>query len=337
MSTQPWMSLALKLSLIGCTMDLTKVKPRCPFLMPKNELTQTDFINFCTLKLGVTPNRILKDILQWLEEDHGSGDPTLFAAMDKNQTVQFFIVAKQDFTLSGLQIMQEAFYQASGGTTKLFSDFNDGDFVKKGSVVLGGLGTASSILLAERVALNLCSKISGISTKTKSILEDIRKYSAHISLLETRKTTPGLRIYEKYATRVAGARNHRHGLDTGAMLKENHLRSVGSIEESLDNLIKNIPILTKIEIEVTNLTEFAAALKKGADVIMLDNFSYKDVAQAVQQRNKINSNIKLELSGNLDEKNIEEISNLGVDYLSMGALIHKAIWVDMSLQLYLPH
>jgi nicotinate-nucleotide pyrophosphorylase (carboxylating) len=318
-------------------MDHTKVKPRCPFLMPKNELTQTDFIHFCTSKLGVTPNRILKDILQWLEEDHGSGDPTLFGAMDKNQTAEFYIVAKQDFNLSGLHMMQETFYQASGGTIKLFSDSNDGDFIKKGSVVLGGIGSASSILLAERVALNLCSKTSGITSKTKTILQEIRKYSSNISLLETRKTTPGLRIYEKYATRIAGARNHRHGLDTGAMLKENHLRAIGSIEESLDNLSKNIPILTKIEIEVTNLTEFKAALKKGADVIMLDNFSEKDVLLAVQERNKINQNIKIELSGNLDEKNIEEISKLGVDFLSMGALIHKAIWVDMSLQLYLPH
>lgn len=336
MSTQPWMSMAIKLSLIGCTMDLTKVKPHCPFLMPKNELTQIDFIEFCTSKLGVVPNRILTDILRWLDEDHGSGDPSLFAGMDKNQTAQFFVVAKQDFTLSGLHIMQAVFYQSSGGTIKLFSHFQDGDTIHKGDIIIAGEGATSSILLAERVALNLSSKISGISTKTKSILSEIRKYSKTISLLETRKTTPGLRLYEKYATRVGGARNHRHGLDTGAMLKENHLRSIGSIEEALDNLTKNAPILTKIEIEVTNLLEFRAALNKGADVIMLDNFSHDDVKTAVQEKNKINSNLKLELSGNLDEKNIQEIASLGVDYLSMGALVHKAIWVDMSLQLYLP-
>ncbi len=336
MSTQPWMSMAIKLSLIGCTMDLTKVKPHCPFLMPKNELTQLDFIEFCTLKLGVAPNRILTDILRWLDEDHGSGDLSIFAGMNTNQTVQFFVVAKQDFTLSGLHIMQETFYQSSGGATKLFSDFQDGDSIQKGDIVIAGNGSASSILLAERVALNLSSKISGITSKTKSILREIRKHSKTVSLLETRKTTPGLRIYEKYATRIGGARNHRHGLDTGAMLKENHLRSIGNIEEALDNLIKNLPILTKIEIEVTNLTEFRAALNKGSDVIMLDNFSYDDVKIALQERNKVNSNLKLELSGNLDEKNIQEIANLGVDYLSMGALVHKANWVDMSLQIYMP-
>ncbi|APJ05200.1 nicotinate-nucleotide diphosphorylase (carboxylating) [Silvanigrella aquatica] len=304
--------------------------------MPKNALCQSDFTGFCTAKLGVAPHRIINDIVQWLDEDHGAGDPSLFAGFNKNLTAQFFVIAKQDFTLSGLPIMQETFNQTSSGQIKLYSDFEEGDSIPKGSVVIAGEGYASSILLAERVALNLSSKLSGITTKTKSILSEIRKYSSTVSLLETRKTTPGLRIYEKYATRVAGARNHRHGLDTGAMLKENHLRSIGSIEEALDNLNKNIPILTKIEIEVSNLNEFRAALNRGADVIMLDNFSYDDVKIAVQEKNKINKNIKLELSGNLDEKNIEEIASLGVDYLSMGALIHKAIWVDMSLQLYLP-
>jgi nicotinate-nucleotide pyrophosphorylase (carboxylating) len=317
-------------------MDLTKVKPFCPFLMPKKELTQIDFVDFCTSKLGVAPYRITADIHRWMEEDHGSGDPCLFAAINKNVTAQFFVIAKQSFTLSGLNIMQETFYQSSGGSTKLFSDFQDGDSIQKGDIVIGGFGSSSSILLAERVALNLSSKISGISTKTKSILNEIRKYSNSVSLLETRKTTPGLRIYEKYATRVGGARNHRHGLDTGAMLKENHLRTIGSIEVALDQLNINAPILTKIEIEVTNLSEFHAALHKGADVIMLDNFSYNDVKTAVQEKIHLNSHAKLELSGNLDEKNIQEIANLGVDYLSMGALIHKAIWVDMSLQLYLP-
>jgi nicotinate-nucleotide pyrophosphorylase (carboxylating) len=317
-------------------MDLTKVKPHCPFFMPKKELTQIDFIEFCTSKLGVTPNRILTDILHWLDEDHGSGDPSLYATVNKNKSAQFYVVAKQSFTLSGLHIMQETFYQSSGGTTKLFSDFQDGDLIQKGDIVIAGEGYSSSILLAERVALNLSSKISGITSKTKFVLEEIQKHTKTVSLLETRKTTPGLRIYEKYATRVGGARNHRHSLDTGAMLKENHLRCMGSIEEALDSLTKNLPILTKIEIEVTNLTEFRAALYKSPDVIMLDNFSYDDVRTAVHERNKINNKLKLELSGNLDEKNIQEIANLGVDYLSMGALIHKAIWVDMSLQLYLP-
>nr|BFD30833.1 carboxylating nicotinate-nucleotide diphosphorylase [Pigmentibacter ruber] len=313
----------------------TKVKPHCPFIMPETEVTQTNFNNFCILNLGVAPHRVTKDILLWLDEDHGAGDPTLFAAQAKNQTANFYVVAKQDFILTGLPIMCETFHLASGSEIKLFSNFKDGDQIKKGDIILGGKGNAGAILLGERVALNLCAKLSGISSKTKSILTEIKKFSPSIYLLETRKTTPGLRIYEKYATRNGGARNHRHGLDSGSMLKENHLRYFGSIEYALESLSNKTPVLNKIEIEVTNLAEFRAALTKGADVIMLDNFGIEDVHQAVNERNKVNKNIKLELSGNLDEKNIEQIASSGVDFLSMGALIHKAIWVDISLQLYM--
>ncbi|WP_161597739.1 carboxylating nicotinate-nucleotide diphosphorylase [Fluviispira multicolorata] len=317
-------------------MELTKVKPHCPYLMPKNELLQIDFIEFCNSKLGVSPTRVTSDITRWLDEDHGSGDPTLFAGFPKNPLVHFFVVAKHEFILSGLHIMQEVFRQTSGGTTKLYSDYKDGMLLKKGDIVLAGIGSASSILLSERVALNFTAKMSGISNKTYSIASEINKLNKNITLLETRKTTPGLRMYEKYATRLGGARNHRHGLDTGAMLKENHLRSIGSIEEALDNLNKFLPILTKIEIEVSNLNEFKAALHKRPDVIMLDNFSLDDVRLAIIEKNNFDKNIKIELSGNLDEKNLFEITSLKVDYMSMGALIHKAIWVDMSLQLYLP-
>jgi nicotinate-nucleotide pyrophosphorylase (carboxylating) len=153
-------------------------------------------------------------------------------------------------------------------------------------------------------------------------------------VLETRKTTPGHRMYEKYATRVGGAQNHRHGLDAGAMLKENHLRSIGNICDALRLLKRTVPVLSRIEVEVTSLAEFRVALKEGADVIMLDNFSWDDVAVAVAERNVASSLAKLEVSGNLDGKSAERLVASGVDYASMGALVHKAVWVDMSLQLY---
>ncbi|WP_186648531.1 carboxylating nicotinate-nucleotide diphosphorylase [Fluviispira vulneris] len=317
-------------------MELTKVKPHCPYLMPKNELLQIDFIDFCNSKLGVSPKRVSADITLWLDEDHGSGDSTLFAGFPKNPIVNFFVVAKHDFILSGLHIMQEVFRQTSGGYTKIFSDFKDGMSLKKGDIVIAGIGSASSILLAERVALNFAAKMSGITNKTQQISAEIKKINKDITLLETRKTTPGLRMYEKYATRVGGARNHRHALDSGAMLKENHIRSIGSIEDALNNLNKNLPILTKIEIEVSDLLEFRTALHKRPDVIMLDNFPLNDARTAIYEKNIFDKNIKIELSGNLDEKNLLEISSIEVDYLSMGALIHKAIWVDMSLQIYRP-
>ena len=311
-----------------------EINPSCPYTMPTNKIETHEFTEFCNFKLGVSPSKILADIERWLEEDHGSGDPTLFSALAKNKPVQFFIVAKQDFTLACKPVMEQVFRHVSANEVEIFSDFKDGDNVKKGAVVIGGRGRAASVLLAERVSLNLGSKMSGVATKTKNILTEIRKYNQNIYLLETRKTTPGLRLYEKYSVRVAGARNHRHALDGGAMLKENHLRSIGFMEDALLNLQNNLPILTKIEIEVTNLNEFRTALNLGADVIMLDNFSLEDVKIAVAEKNRTHPKVKLELSGNLDEKNISEIANSGVDYMSMGALIHKAIWVDMSLQIY---
>ncbi len=176
--------------------------------------------------------------------------------------------------------------------------------------------------------------MSGISTKTNKILSEIRKHTQTLQLLETRKCTPGLRMYEKYAVRVAGARNHRHALDSGAMLKENHLRSIGTLEQGLIKLKQALPILSTAEIEVTNLEEFKRALDYDANVIMLDNFSVQDAQKASAERDIKNKHVKLELSGNLDEKRIEDLVQTGVDYVSMGALIHKAVWVDMSLQLY---
>lgn len=311
-----------------------KINPPCPYQMPSKKLENSLFSEFCTFQLGLSPSKILGDIERWVEEDHGCGDSTLFSGFSQDTTMQFYIVAKQDFTLCGLSIMQQVFRMVSNNSIELYSNFKEGDHVQKGNIVLAGIGKCSSLLLSERVALNFGSRMSGIATKTKSILNEIKKYNENVFLLETRKTTPGLRLYEKYAVRIAGARNHRHGLDTGCMLKENHLRSIGSIEAAIQNLKKRLPILTKIEIEVTNLREFSIALEQGADVIMLDNFSLEDVKIAVQERNAINPYAKLELSGNLDEKNMKEIALSGVDYLSMGALIHKSVWVDMSMQLY---
>ena len=312
-----------------------EINPPCPYIMPTNKIEARNFIEFCHIKLGVSPSKVLSDIERWVEEDHGAGDPTLFSAFKQNNTMRFFIVAKQNFTLACKPIMEQVFRHVSANETEIYSQFNDGDDIQKGDIVFAGIGRAAGILLAERVALNLGAKMSGIATKTKQIFTEIQKINPNIYLLETRKTTSGLRMYEKYAVRIAGARNHRHGLDGGAMLKENHLRSIGSIEEAIDNLQKNLPILTKLEVEVTNLNEFETALKRKADVIMLDNFSLENVKSAILLRDKINPNVKLELSGNLDEKDLTKIVNSGVDYISMGALIHKAIWVDMSLQMYI--
>ena len=312
------------------------VKPLCPYVMPKKELTSGDFHQFCQVRLGVSPSRVQRDLNAWLDEDHGGGDVTLFAALEDSSFGKMFIVAKQDFVLCGLQLMAQVFRTVGGSHVKLYSDTQDGKHVARGDILLAAEGPAAALLLGERVALNLSSRLSGVSSKTHEIFAALAAAgrSRTPALLETRKTTPGLRIYEKYATRVGGARNHRHGLDGGAMLKENHLRAIGNLRTALQKLKLNVPVLTKIEVEVSNLEEFRVALEEGADVIMLDNFSLPDVHTAVAERSAKNSPALLEISGNLDTKNVLEIANCGADFASVGALIHKAVWVDMSLQYY---
>lgn len=321
---------------IGGIMAEGDVKVECRYQIPQRELTQAHFVAFCHTGLGVPPTRILKDLNAWLEEDTGHGDETLTSGVWGERVATAVIVAKESFVLSGLHLASEVFRQTSAGMVSIFSNFKDGDRVHKGDVVLAIKGSASSLLMAERTSLNLMSRMSGISTKTKQIVDLVAQVEGSLNpvILETRKTTPGHRIYEKYSTRVGGAQNHRHGLDAGAMLKENHLRSVGNIRSALQLLKKTVPILSRIEVEVSSLSEFKVALAEGADVIMLDNFSWVDVRAAVAERNERKSATKIEVSGNLDADKVGELARSGVDYASMGALVHKAVWVDMSLQLF---
>jgi nicotinate-nucleotide pyrophosphorylase (carboxylating) len=320
-----------------------------PYALPRRELAPGGFASWCTSSLGMTPQWVRGRLQAWLEEDHGGGCVSLWpgASGASERVATAVIVAKQEFVLSGLPLMLETFRLTSDGDVRLFSDLDDGVRVAKGDVVLAARASAGALLLAERVALNVASRLSGVSTLTARYVEELQKAASHVgcdapTLLETRKTTPGLRVFEKYATRLGGARNHRHGLDGGAMLKENHLRTVGDIRVALRALKARAPILTKIEIEVSSLEEFEVALEEGADVIMLDNFKPAEVAQAVALRNAHRTeerlahrtDVRLEMSGNLDTRAPADIVSSGVDYVSMGALVHKAPWVDMSLQLY---
>jgi len=307
---------------------------------PENELTRTSVERQILSSLGMTPARLQRDVDAWLEEDFGGGDPSVWTQSALGTRMRVEIVAKQEFILCGLPFMALIFQKTHGHIpVQLHSTFNDGETVRRGDIILSGEGDAAALLLGERVALNLAARLSGIANKTHAMKLLVERASARQNLgapqlLETRKTTPGLRLYEKYATRVGGARNHRHALDTGLMLKENHLRSFGGVSGALGKARANAPILTRVEIEVSNLREFAEALEGGADVIMLDNFSVQDIQSAVELRKDRRRSVALEVSGNLTEENIAAVAQLGVDYLSSGALIHQATWVDMSLQLY---
>ena len=303
-------------------------------------LTPTGTQQHIIAHLGIAPQRLVRDIDSWLEEDFGGGDCSVWTQSCINRRMKFQIVAKQDFILCGLNFAAAVIHRThSAVPVTVSSAFEDGQRVARGDVILYGEGDANALLLAERVALNLMARLSGISTKTAHMQELIVHASGETTntipiLLETRKTTPGLRMYEKYATRVGGARNHRHSLDTGLMLKENHLGAYGGIVTALEKVKAQSAVLTRTEVEVTNLSEFRLALHGGADVIMLDNFAASDVREAVKERNASGKRISLELSGNLTEANIAMAAQLGVYYLSSGALIHQATWVDLSMQLY---
>ena len=319
-------------------------------------IDDSSFQLFCTNHLGVSPAVVTKQIAQWIEEDAPSGDVTLWGArhvLDGQKNFTAHIIAKENIVLCGIYFVFKTFFEINKSIV-FETSYNEGDKVKKGECICQITGPASALLLAERPALNLCARLTGIATYTAHIAQSLRAPGdAHQSaknpkgaenetrvslpvpeLLETRKTTPGLRLFEKYATRTGGARNHRHGLDSGAMLKENHLRVLGGIRSACQTLTSQLPILTKLEIEVSSLEELKEALACKPDVIMLDNFKSLDaISQAVLLRNEICPEVKIELSGNLDENKIAFVRQAGVDYVSMGGLIHHASWSDLSMQI----
>jgi nicotinate-nucleotide pyrophosphorylase (carboxylating) len=316
------------------------------FVLPSKILSAEQVSRHCLMKLGVVCHKVESDISRWVDEDQGSGDVSLWnlvpPGVQDDHAAHCFVVAKEDFYLSGVWLMAAVFHWVLDGNAEVRTDFSDGDGVKAGDVIMSVKGAGAGLLAAERVALNLASRLSGITTYTRKVfrtLESLKGESPEVKtavLLETRKTTPGLRMYEKYATRVGGARNHRHGLDSGVMFKENHLRLGGEMKSMIGRATRQTPVLTKVEVEVTNLEEFLLAAESGADLIMLDNFDSLDVKKAVALRDQRFKGLLLEVSGNLDQKNLAELAISGVDFASMGALIHKASWVDMSLQMGSP-
>ena len=322
-----------------------------------------NFENFCLSVLGMVPQSVRKTLGTWLNEDCGHGDATVRALGNwANGLCKAKIVAKEQLVLCGNDLAAEVFRLAAGSASQInvTVQLADGTTVEKGTVVLEAEGLAAALLMGERTALNLMSRLSGIATHTHGICQKMEICRKQLEaqeqnngqagqrlvaptkplrvpqLLETRKTTPGLKIYEKYATRVGGARNHRFALDSGAMLKENHFRACAQFGVDfaavISRLKHNLPLLAGLEVEVTNLDELEIALGNKCEVVMLDNFSMDDVARAVEKRDRLSPTTLLELSGNLDRIDPFQLVASGVDLMSMGALIHQAKWVDLSLQ-----
>jgi nicotinate-nucleotide pyrophosphorylase (carboxylating) len=277
------------------------------------------------------PFLILDQLLQgWLLEDIGRGDRTtqsLFPTGSPPGTATWII--KEPGIVAGLAIAARVFHLLDPQVT-FTSIAEEGQQYESGQVIAQINGSLDALLTGERVALNLAMRLSGIATATSQYVEQIADLPTQ--LVDTRKTTPGLRILEKYATQVGGAMNHRMGLDDGVMIKDNHIAAAGGIGMAIAQIRSRIPYPLTIEVETENLEQVGEALQHGADIIMLDNMSLEMMTVAVQQIREKNDRIKIEASGNITLKRIRAVAETGVDYISSSAPITRSNWLDLSMR-----
>ncbi len=262
-----------------------------------------------------------------LDEDVGSGDITTDNIFYNNETGCGKIIAKEKGIVAGLSVARLVFEILDPDI--LWEELvSDGDEVKAGDYIARVTGKLQAILTGERVALNFMQRLSAIATYTHTLVKKTAQYN--VKILDTRKTTPGLRILEKYAVRVGGGTNHRFGLYDAAIVKDNHIRKAGSIASAVLLLKKNLPVTAKIEVEAENMEQVSEALAANADIIMLDNMSPQEMQQAVRL---IDKKALVEASGGVSMERIEVVAASGVDFISVGALTHSIQSMDISLEL----
>jgi len=270
---------------------------------------------------------MIRDILERaFREDMPLGDITTDYTVPENSVSKAVITAKQDGVIAGLEVCMEAFKMLDPDV-KLQPLAKDGDFVNKGDRILMIEGKSRAMLKAERTALNLLQRLSGIASETRKYVDRISGYKAKV--VDTRKTTPGLRLLEKYAVRVGGGTNHRFSLSDGVLIKDNHIKAAGGIRQAVEDVRKRIPHTVKIEVETETLEQVKEALDSGADIIMLDNMTPELMKQAVEL---IAGKALTEASGNVKLDNIEEVAATGVDIISVGAITHSVKAMDISMK-----
>ena len=278
-------------------------------------------MNKITMTLNV--DHLIKEALQ---EDISSEDVTTNAVMKEAVTGEVQLICKQDGVVAGLDVFRRVF-EILDENVKIDFYWKDGDEVKKGELMGVVTGDIRALLSGERVALNYLQRMSGIATYTHSVAKLLE--GTKTKLLDTRKTTPNMRIFEKYAVRVGGGYNHRYNLSDGVLLKDNHIGAAGSVTKAVEMAKEYAPFVRKIEVEVENLDMVREAADAGADIIMLDNMSPEDMKEAIRI---IDGRAETECSGNVTKENIDRLTSLGVDYISSGALTHSAPVLDISLK-----
>ena len=265
-------------------------------------------------------------ILQALREDITSEDITTNSVMPRYQAGEVELICKQDGVIAGIEVFKRVF-ELLDAQTEIRFYCKDGDRVKKGERLAVVRGDIRVLLSGERTALNYLQRMSGIATYTREIADLLA--GTKTKLLDTRKTTPNMRIFEKYAVKVGGGYNHRYNLSDGILLKDNHIGAAGGVTEAIRMAKEYAPFVRKIEIEVETLDMLKDALEAGADIIMLDNMSVEDMKKAVEL---CRGKAETECSGNVTRENVARLVDIGVDYISSGALTHSSPILDLSLK-----
>lgn len=276
---------------------------------------------------GVTMHiNIDEYLMNALKEDITSEDVTTNSVMKTYRKGSAQLICKEDGIICGLSVFARVF-ELLDSEVIFDTTYHDGDTMKKGDLIGTVTGDIRVLLSGERTALNYLQRMSGIATYTKEYADELKGYKT--TLLDTRKTTPNMRPFEKYAVRVGGGSNHRYNLSDGILLKDNHIGAAGSVAKAVAMAKEYAPFVRKIEVEVENLDMVAEAIEAGADIIMLDNMDNETMKKAVEM---IGDKAQTECSGNVTKKRLKEIAEIGVDFVSSGALTHSAPIIDLSLK-----
>jgi nicotinate-nucleotide pyrophosphorylase (carboxylating) len=273
-------------------------------------------------------NILKKNIARFLHEDIGSGDLTSEAILSKEQIGRAEFIAKGSFVVCGMESVASLVFQTQNPAIEIIQVSKDTISASPGDILLTVKGPVLDLLKAERVALNLVQRLCGIATFTARFVAKVKPLP--VKILDTRKTTPGLRMLEKYAVRTGGGHNHRFNLADGILIKDNHIQACGSIKAAVARMRENIPHTMKIEVEVATTEQMRECLACGVDIIMLDNMKPAMMREAVKVAG---GRAILEASGGIHLDNVREVADTGVDYISVGALTHSAPACDISMRL----
>lgn len=274
---------------------------------------------------------VLSSIGEFLAEDIGRGDITTQATVSGDVRGLGRFLAKEYLVVCGVDVAEAVFLHLDAEIAEVETHFQEGEEVEEGTVFATLKGYADVLLTGERVALNLLQRMSGIATLTRQYVKAIEGTNAQI--VDTRKTTPGLRLLEKYAVTVGGGKNHRMGLDDGVLIKDNHIVLAGGITEAVSAAKEKVGHLHKIEVEITNWAQLREAIEAGADIIMLDNQTPEEAAKLVKMSRDMNPAVLIEASGGMDLERVRTFAEAGVDLISVGRLTHSARAVDISFKI----